>query len=89
MVANPREPTEEEVEQHNLTRANFKAWCPHCNRGLAMRDKHSRKKRTGRKYQHRANGEISVPEAEVSTDRVVKFSIDYTRLENDDDLKLP
>ena len=42
MVKNPREPTEGEVSRHNSSHANFKPWCPHCQAGLAQRDKHAR-----------------------------------------------
>ena len=38
VVKNPHEPTEEEVLRHNLTHANLKPWCPHCQVGLAQWD---------------------------------------------------
>ena len=29
MIRNPNEPTQEEVDKHELTHANFKPWCTH------------------------------------------------------------
>ena len=29
------EPTQEEIDEHNLNHANFREWCPHCIKGKA------------------------------------------------------
>ena len=50
MIRGPNEPTEEEVERHNLTHSNFKSWCAHCQAGLAQRDKHVRKQPKVQRY---------------------------------------
>ena len=42
MVANPENPTQEEIEKHELTHANYKGWCKFCKMGLARRDAHRR-----------------------------------------------
>ena len=47
-VSVPEKSIEEEVEKHNLTHAQHRSWCKHCNRGLAQRDRHKIKK--GYKY---------------------------------------
>ena len=35
MIRNPDGPTQEEVDKHELTHANFKPWCAHCQAALA------------------------------------------------------
>ena len=40
MLRDPGEPTQEEVDQHNLTHAAFRSWCPHCVRGRAKNAPH-------------------------------------------------
>lgn len=49
-IKGPEIPTKEQVERHNATHANFKSWCVHCQKGLAMRDKHTTKKKKKDKY---------------------------------------
>ena len=34
MVTNPDSPSKEERERHELTHANHKSWCKHCQRAL-------------------------------------------------------
>ena len=45
MVRNPNEPTQEEIDTHDLTHANFKPWCPHCQAGLAQQTATSARRR--------------------------------------------
>ena len=39
-MRSPCEPTREEVEQHNLTHAQFRSWCPACVRGRGKNSPH-------------------------------------------------
>ena len=39
----PEIPTDEQRAKHELTHADFAAWCPHCVAGKAPEDKHARK----------------------------------------------
>lgn len=39
----PETPTDEQRAKHDLTHADFAAWCPHCVAGKAPEDKHARK----------------------------------------------
>jgi len=48
-MADPREPTEEERREHNLTHLPFRSWCPHCVRGRGREADH-------RKYKEQAEG---------------------------------
>ena len=48
-MADPREPTDEERREHNLTRLPFRNWCPHCVRGRSREADH-------RKYKEQAEG---------------------------------
>lgn len=43
----PSMPTDEEVEQHNLTHAQFRDWCEHCVRGKAQGESHRYDKKRG------------------------------------------
>ena len=87
MVPDVRTPTQEEVDQHNLTHAQYQPWCPHCNKGLAARDAHRRKRKKGYKYGR--FGEIKVPDTEANEDGVTKFSMDYAKLKSHDQKKDP
>ena len=91
MVKNPHEPTEEEVLRHNLTHANFKPWCPHCQAGLAQRDKHARKNGAKKKSfsKQDAQGDADVPDCESPKNGHAKFSIDYMKLNSKDDRSIP
>ena len=84
MVRSPNEPTKEEVERHELTHANFKPWCAHCQAGLAQRDRHLRKNPQGiKRHPNRtANGDADVPDCEPKKEGVAKFSIDYFKMLN-------
>ena len=55
LVANPESPSEEERGSHELTHANFKSWCKHCQRALAMRDKHISLDKSSTKHEYRYN----------------------------------
>ena len=48
-MADPREPTEEERREHNLTHLPFRSWCPHCVRGRG-------READRRKYKEQAEG---------------------------------
>ena len=30
VVPNPKQPTEKEVKEHNVTHTPYRSWCPHC-----------------------------------------------------------
>ena len=40
VLRDPGEPTQAEVDQHNLTHAAFRSWCPHCVRGRGRNAAH-------------------------------------------------
>ena len=42
------EPTEKEVNEHNLTHLPFRTWCAHCIRGKAKNPPHKRQRETNR-----------------------------------------
>ena len=87
LVSRPEVPTREQVEQHNATHATYKAWCKHCVRGLATRDKHVTKKMKGKKYKRTKIGQVDVPDTEEPRNGVTKYSIDYMRMDSQDDKK--
>ena len=60
----PAKPTCREVEEHELTHAEFRDWCEECVKGK------------GRKDQHRRTAE----EKEENSDTISTFSIDYMYL---------
>jgi hypothetical protein len=82
MIRNPNEPTQEEVDKHELTHANFKPWCSHCQAGLAQRDRHVRKapRATNRCKKRNIDGDADVPDTEAPDQGVAKFSIDYFKM---------
>ena len=41
------QPTKEEIEEHNIDHAKFRAWCPHCVRGKAKSYPHRQDKKKG------------------------------------------
>ena len=45
-IKDPGQPTQEEVDEHELTHCPYKPWCSHCVRGKAAEDPHKRKKDT-------------------------------------------
>lgn len=90
MVRNPHEPTQGEVGRHNLTHANFKPWGPHCQAGLAQRDKHMRKDPKKKSYTKRkANGDADVPDIEAEEGSVMKLSMGYMKFGSKDDHTIP
>ena len=54
-IKDPGQPTQEEVDEHELTHCPFKSWCSHCVRGKAAEDPHRRKK-SAEKDQEREEG---------------------------------
>ena len=40
-LRDPGEPTRDELDQHNLTHAAYRSWCPHCVRGRGRNAAHS------------------------------------------------
>ena len=56
MVANPDSPSTEERERHELTHANHKSWCKHCQKALAMRDKHTTKGKSKASHEYNQRG---------------------------------
>ena len=84
------EPTQEEVDKHNLTHANFKPWCPHCQAGLAQRDRHMRKHPFPKPFAiRRADGDADVPDCDPPHASPAKFSMDYMKLGSKDDHTIP
>ena len=43
IIKDPGEPTEREIEEHELTHVPFRAWCKACVRGKAQNDPHYHK----------------------------------------------
>ena len=43
-IKDPGQPTQAEVDEHELTHCPYKPWCSHCVRGKAAEDPHRRKK---------------------------------------------
>ena len=39
-LRSPCEPSREEIDNHNLTHAQFRSWCPHCVRGRGKNSPH-------------------------------------------------
>ena len=87
MVRNPTEPTQEEIDKHELTHANFKPWCSHCQTGLAQRDRHVRKAPLAKnRYKKRnTDGDADVLDTEAPDAGVAKFSIDYSKMLSSED----
>ena len=85
-ASGPNEPTEAEVDRHNLTHSNSKPWCAHGQAGLAQRDRHVHKpKPKVKEYPKRtAMGEADVPDTDAK-EGVAKFSIDYFKMLNADE----
>ena len=54
-IRDPGQPTQEEVDEHELTHCPYKPWCSHCVRGKAAEDPHRRKK-TAEKDKQREDG---------------------------------
>ena len=84
MVGNPDSPSKEERERHELTHANHRSWCRHCQRALAMRDKHNTKEKKSSKYKYNRSGEAIVPETEGADKGFTKFSMDYMTMNSED-----
>ena len=74
LVARPKTPTQEDVDKHNATHATYKSWCKHCVRGLAMRDKHSKRKNKSSTQKRGKFGMVDVPDTEAAVDGVTKYS---------------
>ena len=41
-IADPRLPSADEIEQHNMTHLPYRSWCPHCIRGKGKTMEHRR-----------------------------------------------
>ena len=84
LVKDTELPTQEEVDSHNATHAEYKSWCKHCNAGLATRDQHRNKANKTKKkgYKYGKFGEIIVPDVEAPVDGVIKLSMDYAELKS-------
>ena len=46
LIADPGQPTQEEIDSHEVAHCPFKRWCAHCMRGQASEDPHRRKTET-------------------------------------------
>ena len=66
-IKDPGQPTNAQIQEHNLSHCPFVPWCSHCVRGQAAEDPHKRSKLIEDIEDDGNNGE----------DRVVKVSIDY------------
>ena len=40
----PAQPSQKEIDEHELTHANFRSWCIHCQKGKAHNGPHQRRK---------------------------------------------
>ena len=76
----PREPTQAEVDEHELTHVPFRSWCVHCQRGKARRRRHLRRKRTG----VRRAGEPGMDIPVISIDYMY-MEVDYSRRKNEEE----
>ena len=56
----PRLPSRQEVQEHELTHIPYRSWCVHCVRGAGRSDAHRRRARQGEedKEQHRTTWSI-------------------------------
>ena len=43
------QPTQEEIDDHNIDHANFRSWCPHCVKGGSKSFPHRKNKGQGKK----------------------------------------
>jgi hypothetical protein len=73
-------PTQEQIKRHEATHTPYRRWCKECNKGLAIRDKHGRKKRRKNK---------NVPDTETLETGQTKYSIDYMTMDSVDEGKAP
>ena len=90
MLRGPHQPTQEEVERHELTHANFKPWCSHCQAGLAQRERHVRKNKKLKTFKKRtAKDDADVPDVEKPIEERSKFSIDYFKLISSEEGETP
>ena len=46
LIADPGQPTQDEIDSHEVAHCPFKRWCAHCVRGQASEDPHRRKTET-------------------------------------------
>ena len=65
-IKDPGQPTQAQIDEHNLTHGQFEAWCSHCVRGQAPEDPHRRNKSEGEEEAVDGAGE-----------RIPKVAIDY------------
>ena len=85
-VRNADAPSEAEVGKHVASgHANFRRWCPDCQKGLAMRKPHRTK--TKEQYNRNKDGEIDVAETEEAKSGWTTFSIDYMVVDDDSEEK--
>lgn len=70
MVKTQLQATKEEWPGHQLTHTPYASWCKHCNAARAVRNKHQRASKRAR----------FVPDIDMSTDGLVKVSMDYMYL---------
>ena len=76
VVRNVEGPTGDDVEKHMASgHANFRRWCPACQKGWATRGPHRRTKKVT--YSRNEGGDIKVVDTEVASEGWTKLSIDY------------
>ena len=63
-IRQPGQPSRKDVEEHNLTHADFRDWCEECIRGKGRTDQHRRK----------------AEEEESEKGAITTYSIDYMYL---------
>ncbi len=78
-------PTHEHIDCHEATRTPYKRWCNECNQGLAVRDQHSKKKKT----KAGTRGNAHVPDTEEPKDGQTKYSMDHMTMDSFDAEKAP
>ena len=73
-------PTQEQIKRHEVTHTPYKRWCKECNKGLATRDKHGRK---------RKKKSTKVQDTEAAENGQTKYSFDYMTMDSVDEEKAP
>ena len=73
----PEQPTQKEIEEHELTHLPFRSWCVHCQRGKMKNAPHS--KRRGVEPEDRAHPVISIDYMYLDVDYKRKSSEGYKK----------
>ena len=74
VVQDVETPTQEQIDRHEATHTPYRRWCKECNKGLAIRDKHAKKKKVPNRNK--------IPDTEEAKNGQVKFSMDYMTMDS-------